>query len=290
MASAGGPTWDEFVESGAGSVSFSVTAFSKRYSVCGAANESVVMALVEAKLAGGGYDTLTVNGVRLFINAYKIDHAQPTDGTQWVVTLEYRYKVAAFELSGDTTGGTRKMLQALDQGEYYRLQNATDPMPDFQRLVGVDGQKVNGVDVPDYKREFTVLVRDEWSLLPADYLQTIEELTGKCNDAFLTIEYKGQNFDYEAEELLFLGMIDKQTSNDGLELVLKFAVQRTQELPPIANSESINGGLITKPGWRYGWVYSTNGIVNGARVPKPQFLVINQVIETADLSRIGIFS
>jgi hypothetical protein len=293
MEGASGPVWNELDESGGGSASLTQTSYEKKYIVLGCADEAAISASITAQLAAG-YNILAVNGDLFGIKDAKFD--PQGDGTIWLVTLTYENKIGYFELSTGGSMGTLKILQALDQGEYYQCGLDSDPEPDFGGLIGVDGESVKGVEVPEPKKEFTVLVRLNMTTLSSDWLEQVEDLRGYCNEAPVSLTFNGQTFLYGTEELLFVDVVTKQNSQMEVELSMKFAVERTKVIPPIANSVALNSsvenpdGNITKVGWRYLWVYSKNVIVNGLRIPQPMWIIINQVIRKTDLTPLGIFN
>ncbi|HZZ77178.1 MAG TPA: hypothetical protein VFE62_01585 [Gemmataceae bacterium] len=223
--------WQELTVSGKGTVNFNLPTFTKAFATYGWTSESDAVGRAETYFASN--PTINVNGVVLFLYDYQVE---PTDGLLWIVTATYKFQVDYFELSFDTSGGTRKIYHALDEGSYYSctgLGSPTDRTPagqgfvSFNRLIGVSGDQVEGCETPlPDKFDFTVLVRSKFSTMPSGWIDKVRRLTGHTNDAPLTISWKDQDFDFDTEELLFLGMPGKMTSDDDLELTWKFSAQR----------------------------------------------------------------
>jgi hypothetical protein len=324
-----------------------------------------------------------VAGVNQLWVSTSIAPTEPTLGNTWLVIAEYKFAVDTFELSFDTSGGTTKREQAFDQGDYYCCLptgggpvtagaviagGGTATVPNFKGIV------VDGCDVPDGKFDFTVLIRSQYSTLPAWFINTLKNLTGKMNDQPLSITYKingttgSQTLTFAAYELLYNGCPGKITSGDGYEFTLKFsaspgklggttttadftvpavngdttvtigepslftvgktiyivgagvylitgitgstmAIENTGAAGNAAVSTVIssgasmnidptdqdpliigNSGPITKPGWYYLKVITKEVIVGTSRVQQPQFVIVNKVIPSANLSPLGIFS
>lgn len=168
---------------------------------------------------------------------YRYDPIEPTIGNGWIVVASYAWEVEYFELNFDTSGGTSKVMVALDDGDYYNCVTAGNPAVltptgqdtvDFNRLVGVNGDNVDGVEVPDGRFDFTVLIRNRFESLPSTFINTVKALTGKVNDRAITISWKNQVLTFGTEELLFLGCPGKLTSEEGFEFTLKFSEQKSK--------------------------------------------------------------
>lgn len=223
-------TWEECNDSGGGTVSRNGTEYEKKYATYGPANEADADVVARLNLAS----FLNVNGRVYFLTGFKC--TPEGDGLVWLVTAQYKFDVAFTEMSFDTSGSQGKIYQALDEGDYYNCAGTGDPddlSPEGQGveslygLINVNGENVDGVEItlPD-KFDFTFLIRAKMSTLSSSYIDTLSRLTGKCNDRGLVITYRGQQFPFAAEELLFMGTPGKQNSDDDVELALKFSVSR----------------------------------------------------------------
>lgn len=285
--------WEELDDSGSGTVNFTAPTWTKQYATV-QANESDAVARAENYFLIN--PTINVNGVLLLLHEYKVNKKGVVGSIAFIFIIEatFRYAVDYFEMSGDTTGATFKALQAIDEGDYYNLlasaystqplTPAAQEMPDFGGLIGVNGQAVEGVDVPIPKDDFTILIRTKFSTMPPDWIATVKNLGCRANSRPLHLVFNGQQFDWEEEELLFYGLTWKMTSQDDFEGNLKFGTSRS-EILTLGLRDDIN-----KIGWRYVWQYAEYRTIAGRRTPVPSAAVVNQVLKTADLYYIGIFS
>jgi hypothetical protein len=286
-------TWDELADSGRGTVNFNEPSFEKQFLAIGYLDHDAIIAQCETKLD----KFITINGVTLFLHEYKVEPRDArADGPLWIVTASYRYTVDYFEMSFDNSGAHAKIFQALDHGTYYDLWTGLpwDPagvtgqiQPDFGGMIGVNNNTVAGVDVPIAHFDFTILIRSKLKSLPSSYVMTVSRLVGCTNDRPLVLNWQGQIYNFDVEELLFKGMPGKQVSNGDLELTMKFSWEES-----FAASDDLKAGNYTgivKKGQRYLWIFCEQGIIAGRSVPRPSVGVVNQVFKPDDLSQIGIF-
>lgn len=270
--------WEELTESGDGEVNFGSPSFDKMYAIYGVSSEGDAVAVAEANLT----KTINVNSVILFLRGYKVKPSS-SDGMLWIVTATYKYQVGVIEMTGDTSGGERTVTIAINnQQTYWRCDGTGDPddrsadgqgWPSSGGLVGVtaDG-KVDGCKTPlPDKFDFTILTRLKLSTMPSAYVNAMRRITGYTNQFPLTLNYRGQIFFFDAEELLFDGLPYKQDSDDDLEFSLKFKVSRgkaggTRTLADYvqpAVSSSVNINLKTTAGLSIGqkiWIGSGGGV------------------------------
>jgi hypothetical protein len=219
------PTWEEQIDSGGGEVVFNSARSTRKWLVthCYDPNDLIASAL-------DNIPPTNMQGIiTQLLRSYKYDPTQPTDGGLWQVAAEYMFQPEYYEISFDTSGATHKLMTAIDQGTYYNCITRGNPVPDFKRLVGVSESGVEGVEVPIPKFDFTILIRNRFATLPISYIETIGDLSGRCNDRAVSIVWKGQRFNFGPEELLFLGMNGKMTSEDGFELTLKFSKSKSRD-------------------------------------------------------------
>ncbi len=254
------PHWEELIDTGAGEVSFNTPRSERRWLVTnvGDVNDLIVSApdnIPQTNVRGG---------VTHFFRRYRYDPAQPTDGTLWIVVAQYEFEVEYKELSFDTSGATTTTKTALDEGDYYNLVDPSDDeLPDFGKLIGVNGNNVEGCEVPIGKFDFTVLIRNRFAALSSDYIFNVEDLTGHANDRPMTINWKGQVFPFDTEELIYLGAPGKMTSEDGFELTLKF----TREKNKSGGTKTTSGLVVPDVDETVEiQVFSTAGLTEGQRI------------------------
>jgi hypothetical protein len=225
--------WEDGNDSGSGTVSFNNPTFEKKfYTIAG--DESEAVARAEANLP----PLLTVNSKILFINQYKPE-PYGDGGNLWVVTATYKYEETFTEMSFDTSGGTRKVMQALDEGDYYRCDGGGDPndrtpagqgVQSFNGLIGVNGDSVEGTEAPlPDKFDFTMLFRMKLAAISADYIDRLSSITGHANDRPITLIHRAKRFDFGLEELVFLGLPGKDDSEASVEFSLKFSRSKSKK-------------------------------------------------------------
>lgn len=116
------------------------------------------------------------------------------------------------------------------------------PAPDFKRAIGVDKDgKPEGCDVPPDPR-FTFKRTVARATVTPGYLETLEALAGRPNDA----PFYGR----AAGEVLYLAADGQYTQGDGWSITHEFGVEANET--GIAICAGLDG--IAKKGWEYLWV------------------------------------
>ena len=229
-----GVEWNELIDSDSATINYNAPTSQRKWIVGGTFDKNDVANSAPQNIPL----TNNVAGVNQLWVSTSIAPTEPTLGNTWLVIAEYKFAVDTFELSFDTSGGTTKREQAFDQGDYYCCLptgggpvvagaviagGGTATVPNFKGIVP------DGVEVPDGKFDFTVLIRSQYSTLPASYINTLKALTGKMNDQAVSITYKiggttgSQTLTFAKYELLYNGCPGKITSGDGYEFTLKFS-------------------------------------------------------------------
>lgn len=262
------PQFIETFKSGGGTESIdSPTAFKKGI-VINTFDDEVVRTLLES--------TLTPSYLGLSLVDYNFD---PLGNGNWDITATYGTKklsnLGEVVTSFDTTGGTRHMTQSLETVGAYGTGAA---VTDFGGAIGVDGDKVNGVDIPG-PATFTFQLTKSWpvALMNQAKVVSIAEMTFKTNtDIF---------YQFAAGTLLFLGASGSQRGFKDWEVTYQFGFS-----PNVTGLST--GGIsgIAKKGWEYLW-FAYNPDVNGAanrRVIKPYAAYVERVCEIDAFANLGI--
>jgi len=208
---------------------------------------------------------------------------EPLGNGVWIGRVTYQKINNNNEYTFKTGGGTQKITQALHTTiydfvtgyDYYGDDVGTGP--DFGGAIGVDGDKVEGVDitVPAYEFSETHYIAE--ASVTDTYKQTLAELTGKvCNSAF-----KG----FQGGEVIFNGATGALRGDGQWGITFDFAVSR--------NASGLEVGGITgidKDGWDYLWVYYEDFEDEAAYaiVKRPVAVYVSQVYYRADFSALGI--
>ena len=173
----------------------------------------------------------------------------------------------------DTTGQTVHITQSLEtvaSGFAVPLAGA----PDHQRAIGVDKDKVNGVDVTAPKLEWTCTATR--AICTFAYVNAIGTLTGKTNaEAF---------YGFPAKSVLYLGATGQYGQDQRWTVTHKFAYS--------ANKVNVNvgNGIVVGPknGWDYLWVAYSDAVSNDRAVQIPTAAYVERVYETGNFAIIEI--
>jgi hypothetical protein len=262
------PQFIETFKSGGGSESIdSPTAFKKGV-VIDTFDDAVVRNVIES--------SLTPSYLGLSLSDYDFD---PLGNGLWDVTATYGTKklsnLGEVETSFDTTGGTRHITQSLATVGAYGTGAA---VTDFGGAIGVDGDKVNGVDIPG-PATFTFQLTKSWpfALMDQAKIVAISGMTFKTNtDIF---------YQFAAGTLLFLGASGSKRGFKDWKVTYQFGFS------PNVTGLSVGGiSGIAKKGWEYLW-FAYNPSVNAAatrRVIKPYAAYVERVCEQAAFSTLGV--
>ncbi|MDZ4850132.1 MAG: hypothetical protein SGI77_12675 [Pirellulaceae bacterium] len=176
-----------------------------------------------------------------------------------------------------TTGQTARIIQGY--GTVYSAALTGSP-PNFNGLVGVTRDGVEGVDVPIPSFSFSIDYR--FSAVSQAYLYLCHQLTGCVNNA----PYLG----FAIGELLFNGIEGEVGMTAGGAIVLSSSpISLNFEASP--NLSGLQVGPFTIPfkfGWDYLWPRTVEETSNDAVIRKTTSVHIDRVLRWADLSALGV--
>lgn len=242
------------------------------YDIVGTDDENVVETLLAAN-AAPSYQGLLLDSVS----------ADPLGNGLWKGYARYQVIENTNEYTFDTGGGSQKRTQSIKTTiydfvtgyDYYGDDVGTGP--DFAGAIGVDGDKVEGVDitVPTYNYSETHIFAA--ALVTSAYKKLLRNLTGKINDA----PFK----DDDTGEALFLGASGMQRGDLQWAITFHFASSE--------NATGLTVGGITgidKGGWDYLWVRYDDfeDDTAFALVKRPVAVYVETVYESGDFSGMGI--
>lgn len=201
--------------------------------------------------------------------------AEPLGGGIWKGHARYVRLENENEYTFDTGGGTKHITQALDTIASYALPGFS--APDFRGAIGVTDDRVEGVDVPDPKFEFSETHLFDNTFVNAGYKRVLFALTGCMNDA----SFKGLN----AGECLFVGASGSQKGISKWSITFRFSGSPNVSGMTIGDITGID-----KYGHDYAWIRYGSFVDTsaGAFVSKPICVTVVRVIPTADFSTLGI--
>lgn len=201
--------------------------------------------------------------------------AEPEGGGVWKGKAKYLRVEDNNEYTFRTTGGTQKVTQSLETaiypGPYYA--NA----PDFEGAIGVDGDRVEGVDIviPAYEFSETHYIPD--AVVTQAYKLVLFRMTGRMNNAL----FKG----FASGEALFLGATGTKRGDEQWGITFDFVCS------PNASSLTVGGiGGITKRGHDYLWVRyeDTEDSFAFVLTKRPTAVYVERVYEFGDFSTLLI--
>lgn len=165
----------------------------------------------------------------------------------------------------------------------YSLENISNTAvvsiaQDFEGAMNVVDGVVEGVDLdPASMAEFSfdVEVNGPTSTITNSWLQSLQSLVGKTNDA----PFRGRDIG----EVLFAGV-------RGTVQLLEPITSLSFQFYCIENFVGDIGPFVNvqKLGWQYAWIWSTTETESGKEVSKPQSIHVERVYEEADFSGIPV--
>lgn len=201
--------------------------------------------------------------------------AEPVGAGIWKGNAKYT-RVSTDEYTFDTGGGTRHVTQSLGTVNSYTASGF--PPPDFQGAINVSEDRVEGVDLPSPKYEFSETHYLDDASVTLAYKLILFNLSGQTmNDN----TFKG----FAAGECAFLGASGAKRGDERWAITYRFACS--------PNVTGLTVGTITdieKLGWDYLWIRYAVSADNTAfsLVHRPIAVYVERVLIPADYSTIGI--
>jgi hypothetical protein len=209
----------------------------------------------------------------------------------WQLTINYEKKGADDQnepeplkraRSFDTGGGTHHITQAIEEERF------GDNAPDQQKAIGVDDERVSGVDIVVPALQWSETYDVPAVYVTAKWIKTVASLTGTVNaSGFRT---------FAPGEVLFVGASGQQEwdekKGDGpWSLAFKFIASPNAGEGGSLPALSV-GGIddIAKKGHDYMWVRYESDVANDTVIKKPRHVYVNKVYRDGDFSGLGIGS
>lgn len=229
--------------------------------------------------------------VKLQADSYTLEYL---GGDAWHLTVNYSKEGVEDEdqtgpirrsRSFDTAGGQEHRTLAIASRKSVKDQ----PNTTFaDKLIGFDGQSVNGVDVIVPQLSWQENYEVPASYVTAAYIKTVSKLTGSVNDAL----FRG----FKDGEVLFLGCSGSQEWDAGRgdgpwALSYKFAISPNagdeQQLPALTVGDIAD---IEKKGHEYLDVFYEDDVKDNRIWKVPKTVYVHQVYPIASFSGLGIGS
>jgi hypothetical protein len=186
----------------------------------------------------------------------------------------------------DTTGGKEKRFQAIETVTFASSDDFANELEiENDGAIGVTESGIEGVDCVIPKISLKAKRKFKTSDLPSDYLDSLEQLTGRTNEAAFDIVYWGQIYAFEIGELLFMGGVVSIATETELEVDCTFEGSRDR-LTADANGLNLQGftAPISKAGWDYIWFQHHNATSNGMRTKKVRQANVDRVYDKGDFT------
>lgn len=201
--------------------------------------------------------------------------ADPIGNGVWKGNARY-VRISTDEYTFDTGGGTKHVTQSLGTVDAYAPSGFTPP--DFQGAINVSDDKVEGVDLPAPKYEFSETHYLADASVTLAYKLVLFNLSGQTmNDN----TFKG----FAAGECMFLGASGTKRGDERWAITYRFACS-----PNISGLTvgTIDG--IDKLGWDFLWIRYASFADTSAfsLVQRPVAAYVERVLIPADYSTIGI--
>lgn len=217
----------------------------------------------------------------LWLQRYTPEHV---GGGVWRVDVSYGplrpLATEGYKVNFKVNVESQKVEQSLNTVTRFGVTGLS--IPDFNNLIGVNGDKVDGVEMQFPKVGCQVTKKFAVDTLPSTYLDDVISLTGKTNEEEFVLSWLGLEFTAAAGEALFLGASIDDGGQDVDEtqlvsVVMEFAISR--------NVAGLVIGEITdiaKGGWEYLWVRYEQERSNNVYVKRPVFVYIEQIYESGN--------
>jgi hypothetical protein len=252
-------------------------------------NEAILAIANASPQFDQGMDLQTGQTIQLYRN--KVD-VREMGGGVWEASVRYESSSDSVELSFSFGTQTGKVFVALEHVASYDAittsgVTGTDH-PDFERAIGVQGDKIEGVEIEVGKVEFAVTKKWKRAILPATYITTIADLTDRSsvNHATFTFLWMGQTLSFTRGNLRLRTVSVKQNSDEELEISYHFHYAR-----PIVAADNYTVGssvAIEKEGHHYMWTHFYEDVSAGVTTMIPWVVCIERVYEYKNFGLLNI--
>lgn len=153
--------------------------------------------------------------------------------------------------------------------------------------IGVDGDRVNGIDVVAPALQWSEDYEVPDSYVTASYIKTVAQLTGCVNS--------GSFRSFAAGEVLFVGCTgsqeyDTERGNGPWKLSYKFVAAPNAGSGQTYDPITVGSMSVTKMGHEYMWVMYADSVdqQNQVKLKTPQYVYVNKVYREQNFSGLGI--
>lgn len=145
--------------------------------------------------------------------------------------------------------------------------------PDFENLIGVRGDQVDGVDIDTTVSRFTIEFSHPEGFFTFAQAAAIDDIRGMVNSGFF--------FGFAAGEVRFIRFRGSDGTNAPAVVSYEFERQRNATGLTIGSISSI-----AKRGHDYAWIRTTDDVSSGLPVQVPEHVYVERVFEYTDLAAV----
>jgi hypothetical protein len=201
---------------------------------------------------------------------------EPMEGAQlWEARVRYQTVDVESHWTFSTVGGTQRVTQSLETISTHAPIGSF--APDFQGAIGVSQDRVEGVEIPVPRFDFTETHRFTHEQMTSEYKYLLFGMTGRMNHEPFR--------EFAAGEVLFLGATGSRRGADLWEVTFNFAAS-----PNVVDRTIYNIADIDKVGWDYLWVrYEDFADLDAyALVKRPTAVYVERVHALGNFAFLGI--
>jgi hypothetical protein len=189
----------------------------------------------------------------------------------------------AYSLGFDSTGGTQRITQAIDERRF--SAPGKPAAPDMKKAILVSGDSVEGCDIVVPVFEWNEDIEIPGGNITAPYVREVAKMTGKVNDA----PFRG----FPKGDVLFLGVSGQNQFNPNqassytdaqvARISFRFAYKPTQE-----NFQFGTCTVTKKEGWEFIWATYEDANIQGVTLKQVAHVYVQRVYEYGDFSLLKI--
>ena len=198
-------------------------------------------------------------------------------GGVWNCTVNYVLDTDESQYTFDTGGGTQHLSISLETMGRYEAPG--EVAADFHSAIGVNQDKIEGVDVTIPVYNFTETHKIANGLVTGPYKAALFFLTGKVNDS----AFRG----FERGEVLFMGASGAKSGTENWEITYRFAASPNVQGLQLGDIQNID-----KEGWNYLWCRFEDEEDAAAKIliKKPTAVYVERVYDYGDFTGLGLGS
>lgn len=204
----------------------------------------------------------------------------PQGAGVWMVSATYSSdevrEVGEDVVSFNTVGGTVHITQSIATKYAGKADGVDGDPPDFKGAIGVNGDKIDGVDIAAGNGAFTVTHYFSGDDVTNEFITKLTKRKPFVNNA----PFRG----YSAGEVLFLGAAGSKRGNAEWEVTFNFQISENVDDYVLQGCET----PFSKDGHDYLWIVYQEDVSNDNFIKKMKYFYVEQVYDRGDFSELEI--